>query len=212
MNSIQPITPMSIGDKGVLAGMKPPESLRHLHEAIVEIAAIAKTVDYRPHDSWDFHANVIRWSHEWEGVFADGVAGGRWEEDEWLERTEAFALSKLCDVSHLCVRWTVRDDGVAVLPSMDAILPAGAVVNEGDTFIVDAAGNKLTSFGPRVLDRKGGTSCVIPAIGVPMQFWGVYEHDAKGYASCIGDAVDRHSAMAFAEAISKRCAIAPKAD
>jgi hypothetical protein len=177
--------------------------LKGLHETMIEIAAIAKTVDYRPNHSFDFHANVIEWAAEWEKAWLDGVAGGSWPEDEWIERTEDFALAKLREHSHMCRRWTETDQRVPVLPSMDAILPAGPKTEEADTFILDADGAKLASYGPRVLDGSGGTQCVIPAIKVVPQFWGIYRHDEEGFADCVGDAVDRKSAASLAALVAK---------
>jgi hypothetical protein len=176
-----------------------------LHETLVEMAAIATLVDFRPQDSYEFHRLVVEWGIEWDEAFINAVEAGLWPEDEWRERTEKFTLAKLTEHSSQCLRWLVDDDGRAILPTMDSILPAGPAVHEADTFFRDANGNKVASFGPRRLDGSGATSCVVPAVAEVPQFWGVYRHDAEGYAECVGDAVDRDSAMEFCKMIAAGC-------
>lgn len=185
-----------------------------LHQTIVEIATIARQVDYCPPDSFDLHRNVVDWAVEWEGAFQDGVAGGMWHADEWIERTEDFAMGKLAEHSEHCGRWTVRPDGVAMLPSMKLPAIAATPLTEtpGDTFINDGNGNAVASYGPRVLKGSGGNQCVEQAVaGDTPQFWGVYRHDQEGLAQCAGDAVDEHSAKGFAEAIAVTVGLAPTA-
>ncbi len=177
--------------------------LSGLHQTMIEIAAIAKTVDYRPIDSFEFHSNIIAWAVEWEATFHCHLDAGVYHSDDWLEMTETFALAKLGEEQELCLRWMETDAGVPVLPSMDSILPAGPAVKEGDSFIHDSEGRNLASYGPRVLDGPGKLACVVPAGSRVPQFWGVYSHDKEGYATCVGDAVDEHSARAFAELIAR---------
>lgn len=180
-----------------------------LHQTIVEIATIARQVDYCPPDSFDLHRNVVDWAVEWEGAFQDGVAGGMWHADEWIERTEDFAMGKLAEHSEHCGRWTVRPDGVAMLPSMKLPAIAATPLTEtpGDTFINDGNGNAVASYGPRVLKGSGGNQCVEQAVaGDTPQFWGVYRHDAEGLAECVGDALDEHAAKAFADVVAQAAA------
>lgn len=76
-----------------------------LMENVVELSQHAMLVVYRPEDSRDFHSNAIHWAIEWEELFAAKVATGEYHEDEWIERTETFALNKLFEVRDDCEKW-----------------------------------------------------------------------------------------------------------
>jgi len=81
------------------------QQLHGLHESIVEICQHAMLVQYHPADSRQFHVDVIAWAIEWEALFWVNVDSDTWHEDEWIERTEDFALAKLADVRHDCLSW-----------------------------------------------------------------------------------------------------------
>jgi hypothetical protein len=76
-----------------------------LMENVVELSQHAILVGYRPPDSREFHANLIQWAIQWEALFCVKVAAGAWHEDEWIERTEDFALGKLHEVCGDCQQW-----------------------------------------------------------------------------------------------------------
>lgn len=91
-----------------------------------------------------------------------------------------------------------------------------------DSNILDAAGNRLVSYGPRRIEVErvvGGKSYVSyrqhhaenddpdahieACLPAEAAFWGVYKHDAEGLAAIVGDAHDEASAKAFAEQVAR---------
>jgi hypothetical protein len=100
-----------------IKGEKPGTFTAEVHRAIyglmenvVELSQHAMLVEYRPPDSREFHSNVIQWAIAWEALFWTNVAASDWHEDEWIERTEEFALNKLYAVRNDCKKWPATWD------------------------------------------------------------------------------------------------------
>lgn len=76
-----------------------------------------------------------------------------------------------------------------------------------DTYLEDAAGHPLASYGPRKLNGNVAEECPPEAA----EFWGVYRHvpqqghagETVYHAECVGDAHDKDSAHIFADMVAR---------
>lgn len=131
----------------------------------------------------------------------------------------AYALGKPVYVAKRPDRAGARDFAVQLAEQLER----NRSMSYGyDTNILDAAGNRLVSYGPRRIEIErvvGGKSYVSYRQHHPKNddpgahieaclpseaaFWGVYKHDAEGLAAIEGDAHDEASAKAFAEQVAR---------
>ncbi len=131
----------------------------------------------------------------------------------------AYALGKPVYVARRPDRAGARDFAVQLAEQLER----NRSMSYGyDTYILDAAGNRLVSYGPRrieierVVDGKSYVSYrqhhpenddpgahIEACLPSEAAFWGVYKHDAEGLAAIVGDAHDEASAKAFAEQVAR---------
>lgn len=84
---------------------------RKLLETVANLATWAGYFEWVPQDSREVAAACIRWAVAFEVQFAVKVATGVWEEDAYIEEVDAFAMARLKEVEHECMKalvWPVR--------------------------------------------------------------------------------------------------------
>lgn len=88
-----------------------PTANHGLLQSIANIAGWAGHFQYTPEDSRNLAEDSIAWGREFETLFAERVAAGHWEEDDYMEEVDAFALMKLREVEEQCLKalvWPVH--------------------------------------------------------------------------------------------------------